>query len=35
MQLLFGHDAIGCSEEVQFGVQINALSHQPNERLQA
>jgi hypothetical protein len=26
MQLLFSHDAIGCSEAMQFGVQIDAFS---------
>jgi hypothetical protein len=26
MQLLFSYDAIGCSEAVQFGVQVNAFS---------
>lgn len=28
MQLLFSHDAIGCSEAMQFGVQIDAFSHE-------
>ena len=31
MQLLFSHDAIGCSEAMQFGVQIDAFSHLASE----
>jgi len=27
MQLVFKPAAIGCSEQMQFGVQINAFSH--------